>query len=443
MDFARPHVQEESVASVSNIRRLVVPDANNDDEELDRLVILAANQAAQDILIGPVSTPIHIGSEKVSAEPDKEVDSLTVDTSYYKERSTPLQTTIQPGDLVVIMEAFDKLDFVYATSGAIFHNRNGHFYHDDFLGKSFGCKIRSRNNRGYGFCYLLKPTPELWTQSLNHRTQIVHELDQSQVIFQLNLRPNMVMIESGTGSGAMSHAILRSIAPAGKLHTFEFNQHRAETAKTEFATHGVQHLVQVYHKDVCAEGFALPHQSADACFLDLPEPWEAIPHAAYNMKPNARIATYSPCVEQTQKTVDALRMSGFHSLMTMEYRLQEHYVDEFECEPPPTDPRPILIDARSAEASKEVNEGEHSSNDHGSNDNDLVEEPSEKDATSHNRNSNKRKRSILVARPFVSMRGHTAFLTFATAGNRPQPNPLEQKSTLCPSDEVVQVLNTA
>jgi len=36
---------------------------------------------------------------------------------------------------------------------------------------------------------------------------------------------------------------------------------------------------------------------------------------------------------------------------------------------------------------------------------------------------NTKRRKVLVARPFVTMRGHTAFLTFATAGNVPQPDP--------------------
>lgn len=37
----------------------------------------------------------------------------------------------------------------------------------------------------------------------------------------------------------------------------------------------------------------------------------------------------------------------------------------------------------------------------------------------------KRAKKILVARPFGLMRGHTAFLTFATASNKKQPNPNE------------------
>lgn len=39
-----------------------------------------------------------------------------------------------------------------------------------------------------------------------------------------------------------------------------------------------------------------------------------------------------------------------------------------------------------------------------------------------------KRKSILVARPFGLMRGHTAFLTFATAGNKKRPNPNDEST---------------
>lgn len=68
---------------------------------------------------------------------------------------------------------------------------------------------------------------------------------------------------------------------------------------------GVGHLVQVTCRDVCGKfndaggGFlGVEPLSADAVFLDLPEPWLAIEHALHVLKPNRPICSYSPCIEQ-------------------------------------------------------------------------------------------------------------------------------------------------
>lgn len=425
MDFAREHTREASLASRSNLCLVSVAakeqDGNDHDRDptcphnIDQLLLEASNETVRDVL---------------TAGRDVKDDPL-VDAALYDERLLPRQETIQQGDLVVIMESFDRLTFVYVDEGKIYDNRNGHFYHKDFIGKPFGSKIRSRNNRGYGFCYLLKPTPELWARSLDHRTQIVYELDQSQIIFQLWLRPNMIVVESGTGSGAMSHALMRTIAPHGHLHTYEFNQQRAETARQEFKRNGVGHLVTVHHRDVCAKdchgagGFDLPAQSAHAVFLDLPEPWEAIPHAAYVLRPSGRIATYSPCVEQTQRTIQAMEKCGFHSIRTMEYRLQEHYVDQAHLPAPPSIKRPKYESATDprvengeeptmeTETAKQTTTTPAGSTD--AKENSPANGEHSTDGAGSDTNANHRKRSYLVARPYGTMRGHTAFLTFATA----------------------------
>lgn len=450
MDFSRTHVHEPSVATLSKIHHLNIA-VDSDGSSLDDMLFKAANQAAKDLLVGNVEVD----------DPHKMVDA-----SLYPERITPHSPTIQANELVVIFESFDNLNFCYSQPGRVFTNRNGHFHHDDFIGKPFGCKIRSKNNRGYGFVYLLKPTPELWVRSLNHRTQIVHELDAAMICFYLNLRPNMVVCESGTGSGAMSHCILRTIAPAGSLHTYEFNQSRAEAAAAEFKKNGVGHLVTCYHKDVCGKskdansegGFGLPQGTVDAIFLDLPEPWLAIPHAAYTLKPNARVATYSPCVEQSQKTVLAMRQAGFHSMKTMEFRLKEHYVDEVEYEPTPKEKRPRVGpnphlfgngttsggEDTGAEADNEKSEyetegeqaslattgtlGKTSIPEASAAAVDTTTPPAGAPAADSANGggagaSSAKRKKMLVARPFVNMRGHTAFLTFATAGNKLQPDP--------------------
>lgn len=87
----------------------------------------------------------------------------------------------------------------------------------------------------------------------------------------------------GTGSGSLSHALIRTVAPTGHLYTVEFHQQRAEKAREEFREHGVEHLVTVTNQDVCKNGFGVSN-IADAVFLDIPSPWEAIGHAKSALK---------------------------------------------------------------------------------------------------------------------------------------------------------------
>ncbi|EKU21739.1 hypothetical protein NGA_2123900, partial [Nannochloropsis gaditana CCMP526] len=123
--------------------------------------------------------------------------------------ATKRRRPFQAGDMVVVMERHDSYSHVYLEPGGMFQNRLGHFHHDDIIGKHVGAKVMSRSAGGR-FIRLLLPSPELWTMSIKQRTQIVQDLDQSMVVFKLGLRPGMRVLESGTGSGAMSHAILRS-----------------------------------------------------------------------------------------------------------------------------------------------------------------------------------------------------------------------------------------
>ena len=55
--------------------------------------------------------------------------------------------------------------------------------------------------------------------------------------------PNFPVIESGTGSGSLSHSFIRTVAPNGHLHTFDFHKERVQLASDEFKAHGVGHLV--------------------------------------------------------------------------------------------------------------------------------------------------------------------------------------------------------
>ena len=162
------------------------------------------------------------------------------------------------------------------TPGLELNNKFGVFRHSDFIGLPYGTKVASRNGRG--FVYMLRPTPELWTLALPHRTQILYIADIAFITTWLSIRPGSVVIEAGrsltasrapdleswvlmvlisssspraaptgpfrpclslqvltrcagTGSASFSHSVARTIGSAGNLYSFEFHQERAAKAK--------------------------------------------------------------------------------------------------------------------------------------------------------------------------------------------------------------------
>lgn len=233
----------------------------------------------------------------------------------YKDR-------ISNGDTVVIFVGHKSMHTIVARRNNVTQTKYGALRHSDLIGKLFGSKIVCSK----GFVYALHPTPELWTLTLPHRTQILYSMDISMITMLLDLKPGTIVCEAGTGSGSLSHAILRTIAPNGFLHTYDFHKERVEKAAKEFQAHGFDGLFKVKCRDVYSEGFDLI-ADVDAVFLDLPCPWNAIAFAEKAMKiGGGRICSFSPCIEQVHKTCAALQKNGFKNIKTMECLLRTYDV---------------------------------------------------------------------------------------------------------------------
>ena len=242
-------------------------------------------------------------------------------------QSPPPARTVRMGDLVIVYEGFNKQKAVTLTEKGQYQNRYGSFPHREWVGKPFGAKVYGQGE-GKGFIWLLAPTPELWTKVLPHRTQILYAPDISLVAHALELKPGSVVLESGTGSASLTHALVRAVAPMGHVYTFEFNRARAEAANREILEHGLAKQCTVSHRDVERDGFpACLESRCDAVFLDLPGPWKVVPSAARALRQDGVLCAFSPCIEQVQRTCEALEARGFGDAQTVELLGREHDVE--------------------------------------------------------------------------------------------------------------------
>ncbi|KAI9443536.1 tRNA methyltransferase complex subunit Cpd1 [Lactarius indigo] len=235
--------------------------------------------------------------------------------------------SVAQGDLVIVWLTRDSVQSLVVTPGSEFNSRYGHYRHSDLVGIPYGSKVASRT--GKGFIHILRPTPELWTLALPHRTQILYLADIAFITSWLHIRPGSVVIEAGTGSGSFTHSIARTVGSAGHVYTYEFHEARAKKAADEFARHGMSDIVTLTHRNVCKNGFTVA-DTADAVFLDLPAPWEAIEYAKSALRKDrlTRICCFSPCIEQVLRTVSTLNDAGFTDITMYETLLRPHEVTQ-------------------------------------------------------------------------------------------------------------------
>ncbi|KAK5631000.1 hypothetical protein RRF57_006715 [Xylaria bambusicola] len=315
----------------------------------------------------------------------------------------PLTT---PGALALVHLSRDNVVPVYLkndsgntvdgyTEGSVINTRFGSFPHSTLIGQPWGSQIRASivdtGSRGRkrklgnvvdtdttgndteavasstsnprdvrtaptGFVHILPPTPEIWTSSLPHRTQVVYTPDYSYILHRIRARPGTQLIEAGSGSGSFTHAATRAVYNGypkssedkkGKVWSFEFNHDRFLKMREEVQDHHLNGLVQVTHRDVYNDGFLLDNQSpgAECIFLDVPAPWQALPHlsrriptpsqlASCGLEPlndtsdnwvsplradqTVHICTFSPCIEQVTKTVEVMRRLGWMEIEMVE-----------------------------------------------------------------------------------------------------------------------------
>ncbi|UPR02200.1 catalytic subunit of tRNA (adenine(58)-N(1))-methyltransferase [Chloropicon primus] len=366
------------------------------------------------------------GAEVIEEEEEEEEAQVLADAIPWRSSAgaatSGVESLVRDGDLVVVYERHDRMKALRVTKGGILQNRYGvfdqgawidklHFgsvaYAKQFpkkdgakkeASKRGGQRKRMNGSRQDGFVYVLRPTSELWSLVLPHRTQILYVADISTVVMHLRLRPGMRVVESGTGSGSLTHALYRAVAPSGSVFTFEYHGVRADKAREEFVDHGIDLKsaaadsgkggVWVEQRDIEQLGFPTdgelyPEGSVDAVFLDLPGPWKAIPSATKCLKVGGTLCSFSPCIEQVQKTLEAMNEENvFYRMRTMEILLRPYELrtEKFNLMTEPGE----LVAPRTFSAGKDPSR--------------FVRQPSE---------------SRLMAIPSEDMRGHTGYLTFA------------------------------
>lgn len=211
---------------------------------------------------------------------------------------------------VVLLDARGRKRLVPVDSGLVEVRGIGKVKTDG-LRRLIGRKLTLRE-RDY---LVLQPSVRDLMETLRRRAQIVVPKDAAVIAFNCDVAAGDLVVEGGSGSGALTVALAHSVKPGGKIVSYDVRSDFIELARSNVERTGLGDLVEFKHHDICE---IIEEREVKAVVLDIPEPWRALRTAKEALTPGGHLASYSPTVEQMRETVLALRDEDFVDIWTVE-----------------------------------------------------------------------------------------------------------------------------
>jgi len=207
-----------------------------------------------------------------------------------------------------------------------FHTHKGIVRLADLVGKPYGGSVQS--SLGLGF-RILRPTTYDFLCHVPRPTQVMYPKDIGFILLRLGLSSGKTVIEAGTGSGAMTLALANAVRPDGHVYSYEIRPDFLESAKRSLRRAEVEEYVTLRQHDA-RSGFR--ESDVDAALIDLGEPWSVIPHVWEALRGGAPICSFSPTMNQVERTVTSL-LGKFANIQSVECLLREIRAEEGKTRP--------------------------------------------------------------------------------------------------------------
>ena len=211
----------------------------------------------------------------------------------------------------------DKKGRQYALTlkaGDIYQLSGHKIAHDDLIGQPDGSLVTLSGGKTM---IALRPTFGEYVLKMPRGAQVLYPKDLALIPMWADVYPGARVFEAGTGSGALTMALLRAVGPRGLVVTYEAREDFARTAMTNIERYmgAVSNLISV--RQNAYEGIDLLEDGVlfDRLVLDLPEPWRVVPHAAKALRSGGMYLSFVPTVPQVQQTVEALEHTAVFGMI--------------------------------------------------------------------------------------------------------------------------------
>jgi len=231
------------------------------------------------------------------------------------------------GDYILLYLSQRKTYLVKVEAGKSFHTHKGFIKFDDLIGKDYGSCILS--SLGVEFT-ALKPLLRDFIMKSVRKTQITYPKDIALIVMFSGIGPGSLVVEAGTGTGALTTALAHYVKPDGKVYSYEIREEFLKTAEKNLKRVGLIDFVELKNKDIT---IGIDESDIDSVILDLATPWFVVPHAYDALKSCGTVVSFSPTIDQVVKTVEALNENGFVDMETVECLMRGMQIERGKTRP--------------------------------------------------------------------------------------------------------------
>src|SRR5262245_14069710 len=185
----------------------------------------------------------------------------------------------QSGERIHLVDKKGRQYALTLKSGDLYQLSGHKISHDDIIGRPDGSLVTLSGNKTM---LALRPAFGDYVLKMPRGAQVLYPKDLALIPMWADIYPGSRVFEAGTGSGALTMALLRAVGPHGLVVTYETREDFSRTALANIERYmSVAPNLMPLRRNAY-EGIELLDDGVlfDRLVLDLPEPWQVVPHAA-------------------------------------------------------------------------------------------------------------------------------------------------------------------
>lgn len=214
--------------------------------------------------------------------------------------SVTAERMFRSGEKAMFLDSKSRRYLVTLNEEGEFHSHAGFVSHRDVLDRPEGIVVESTKGAKY---IVLRPTLEDFVVEMPRGAQVIYPKDLAPICMLADIFPGARVFETGIGSGALSMTMLRWGAHITGLELREDFLNRAKANVRSFI--GEDALVN-YNVSLGDSYEGIPEGRFDRVVLDLPEPWQVVPHAEKSLVRGGILVAYTPSIIQASQVRETL-----------------------------------------------------------------------------------------------------------------------------------------